>query len=200
MLSKDIPEMSTLAQRVGAYQSRRDQMIRADTGLRGWLVKVQHSIPATVAQRIAIIMTLLIVAPPKIKRLSRESHGPPASPSTTASSFASSGKVGRTVISKMKIGGKRLGTATKNAWAVSPVDERGSKEIHYSRQNGEAVRPPLPQRSSPEDRSEVRTPFVSRSDGPSQAECRQSVEENPDHIRISQDFPHDPQPVGLGLS
>ena len=45
MLSKDIPEMSTFAQRIGAYQSRRDQMIRADTGLRGWLLQVQQTRP-----------------------------------------------------------------------------------------------------------------------------------------------------------
>jgi hypothetical protein len=48
MLSKDIPDMSTVAQRVGAYQSRRDQMVRADTGLRGWLLQIQQVRPTSI--------------------------------------------------------------------------------------------------------------------------------------------------------
>jgi hypothetical protein len=41
MSGADIPEMSTVAQRIGAYQSRREQMVKADTGLREWLIYVQ---------------------------------------------------------------------------------------------------------------------------------------------------------------
>jgi hypothetical protein len=41
MSGGDIPEMSTVAQRIGAYQSRREQMVKADTGLREWLLYVQ---------------------------------------------------------------------------------------------------------------------------------------------------------------
>lgn len=51
MSGKDIPEMSTVAQRVGAYQSRREQMIKADTGLRGWLLQIQQTRPLSYPQR-----------------------------------------------------------------------------------------------------------------------------------------------------
>ena len=199
MLGKDIPEMSTVAQRIGAYQSRRDQMIKADTGLRGWLLQVQHSIP-NLPQRITIPLTLLIVAPPEIKRLSRESHPPPpVSPSTPTSPFANSGKAGRKVISKMKIGGKRLGAASKNTLAISPTDKRSSREFHYGRQSSEVVSPTLQQRSSPEVRSEVSTPVVSRSEGLPQAEFRSSTQEQGD-IPMSHNYPDESQPVRLGLS
>ena len=58
MLSKDIPDMSSVAQRVGAYQSRREQMIKADSGLRGWLVQVQQSIPPNLPQRTLLLPDL----------------------------------------------------------------------------------------------------------------------------------------------
>jgi hypothetical protein len=50
MLGKDIPDMSTVAQRVGAYQHRREQMVKADTGLRGWLLQIQQSRPVSIPQ------------------------------------------------------------------------------------------------------------------------------------------------------
>lgn len=53
MLSGDIPDMSTVAQRVGAYQSRRDQMLKADTGLLGWLVQIQQKRPPNIPQRMS---------------------------------------------------------------------------------------------------------------------------------------------------
>ena len=200
MSGKDIPEMSSTAQRAGAYQSRREQMIRADTGLRGWLLQVQNSIPTSLPQRIIVPLTLLIVAPPEIKTLSRELSAPPALPSSTASPFASSSKVGRNVISKMKIGGKRLGAATKNALAASPTDRRSSRELHYRRRSGEAVSPTLQQRSSPENRSEVSTPVVSRSEGLPPSEFRSRTQEQGDDIQTSQDYPDASQPVDIGLS
>ena len=50
MFGKDIPDMSTTAQRIGAYQGRREQMIRADTGLRGWLLHIQQNHPPAILQ------------------------------------------------------------------------------------------------------------------------------------------------------
>ena len=200
MFAKDIPEMSTVAQRVGAYQSRRDQMIKVDTGLRGWLLQAQHCIPASLPPRITIPLTLLNVAPPEIKRLSRDLRAPPASPSTAASPFASGGKTGRAVISKMKIGGKRLGTASKNALAASPTEQRGSGELHYTQENDEVMRTTLQQRSSPENRSEASSPVVSKSEGLPQADLRSSTQEEQDDVRTSQDYSGDSQRVALGLS
>jgi hypothetical protein len=48
MSASDIPDMSTTAQRIGAYQSRREQMLKTDTGLRGWLLQVQQTRPSSV--------------------------------------------------------------------------------------------------------------------------------------------------------
>ena len=45
--ASDIPDMSSAAQRIGAYQSRREQMLKIDTGLRGWLVQVQQKRPSS---------------------------------------------------------------------------------------------------------------------------------------------------------
>ena len=53
MSGRDIPEMSTVAQRIGAYQSRREQMIKADTGLRTWLLHVQTIRKPDLPQRIS---------------------------------------------------------------------------------------------------------------------------------------------------
>ena len=53
MRGSDIPEMSTVAQRIGAYQSRREQMIKADTGLRTWLLHVQTIRKPDLPQRIS---------------------------------------------------------------------------------------------------------------------------------------------------
>lgn len=52
MSAQDIPTLSTVAQRVGAYQSRREQMTRADSGLRGWLLQIQQGRPPSFPQRI----------------------------------------------------------------------------------------------------------------------------------------------------
>jgi hypothetical protein len=52
MSGRDIPEMSTVAQRIGAYQSRREQMIKTDTGLRAWLLHVQTIRKPDLPQRI----------------------------------------------------------------------------------------------------------------------------------------------------
>ena len=51
MLGKDILDMTTVAQRVGAYQSRREQMVKTDTGLRAWLLQVNHYRPPSLPQR-----------------------------------------------------------------------------------------------------------------------------------------------------
>ena len=51
MLAKDIPEMSTAAQRVGAYQSRRQQMINTNTGLHSWLLEISQNRPLSTPQR-----------------------------------------------------------------------------------------------------------------------------------------------------
>jgi hypothetical protein len=51
MLGKDIPDMSSVAQRVGAYQTRREQMVKTDTGLRGWLLQWSQSRPSSLPQR-----------------------------------------------------------------------------------------------------------------------------------------------------
>lgn len=51
MSAQDIPTLSTVAQRVGAYQSRRSQMTKADSGLRGWLLQVQQGRPPSFPQR-----------------------------------------------------------------------------------------------------------------------------------------------------
>ena len=51
MSAQDIPTLSTVAQRVGAYQSRRSQITKADSGLRGWLLQVQQGRPPSFPQR-----------------------------------------------------------------------------------------------------------------------------------------------------
>ena len=52
MSAHDIPQLSTVAQRVGAYQNRRDQLMKADSGLRGWLLQIQHGRPPSFPRRI----------------------------------------------------------------------------------------------------------------------------------------------------
>jgi hypothetical protein len=52
MSAQDIPTLSSVAQRVGAYQNRRDQMMKADSGLRGWLLQIQQGRPPSFPQRI----------------------------------------------------------------------------------------------------------------------------------------------------
>lgn len=54
MSGGDIPELSTVAQRIGAYQSRREQMIKTDTGLRAWLLHVQTFRKPDISTRIAL--------------------------------------------------------------------------------------------------------------------------------------------------
>jgi hypothetical protein len=47
MSAKDIPDMISQTQRIGAYLSRREKMTKADAGLRGWLLQVQQSKPSS---------------------------------------------------------------------------------------------------------------------------------------------------------
>ena len=194
MLGKDIPDMSSVAQRVGAYQSRREQMVNTDTGLRGWLLQWSQSRPSSLPQRTPHCpLTLLIVEPPDLRRLSKDSFGAPASPSTSALPFTGSGKVGRKMISKMVIGGKKLGAATKNTIdKLGTGDKRTSGDIHYGTPSGEGYRgsPTLQQQRLSREES-VESPVV-RSSGLSQ----ERIEGEPE----LKDIAYGSQAVGLGVS
>ena len=197
MLGKDIPDMTTVAQRVGAYQSRREQMVKTDTGLRGWLLEVSHSRPPSLPQRTLPLHRgtgLTRVEPPDLRRFSKESYGAPASPSTSALPFTGSGKVGRKMISKMVIGGKKLGAATKNTidkLGTGAGDKRTSSgDVHYARASGEVSKDsPNLQRLSRDDSLE--SPVI-RSSRLSQ----EPVYEEPE----LKDIAYGSQPVGLGVS
>ena len=196
MLGKDIPEMSTVAQRVGAYQSRREQMVKADTGLGGWLIHMSQSRSPSFPQRKVPTLALLTIESPNMRRVSRDSFRVPTSPSASALSFTGSGKVGRKMISKMMMGGKRLGAATKNKidkLGTTTGDKRTSGDIHYTRPSGEEYgkSPTFQQRNSREEGLE--SPVV-RSSGVSQ----ERIDSEPELKDIS--YGQDNQPVGLRVS
>lgn len=212
MLGKDIPELSTVAQRVGAYQSRREQMARTDTGLRGWLLQIQQTQPLNLSLRTSSPVRLMIVErPPNIKRLSKDSYGTAPSPIIGSLPFAGGSHVTRKMISKMKIGGKKISAATKNTMKLgSSTGDRGSyDEMDYARRSNEARRtsPREPLASSPaSQRASVESPAVSRSEFSPQAEFQENTYRDPEPGTSGSGqqeyygYPNERQPLGLGLT
>lgn len=154
-------------------------------------------------------MILLTIEPPDLRRLSKESFGTPASPSTAALPFTGSSKVGQKVISKMKIGGKIIGAATKSTidkLGTSTGDKRSSGDIHYSRGSSEGFRdsPGLQQRPSPQNRtSGTDSPVIGRSEGLSQGEFNKQGTlryPEPGSYIPSAMNQEGSRPIGLGLS
>ena len=123
--------------------------------------------------------------------MSRESYGSPASPGTSALPFTGSGKVGRKMISKMVIGGKKLGAATKNTIdKLGTGDKRTSGDVHSARASGEMHKDSRSLQRLSRDES-LESPVI-RSSGLSQ----ERVDEEPQ----LKDINYGNQPVGLGVS
>jgi hypothetical protein len=137
------------------------------------------------------------------QRLSKDSSEP-KSPTGGFSSVAfstGSGKVGRKMISKMKIGGKKIGAATKNT-----IDKLGSSGESGNRHSGDGSGSPIQHVSSPNYSSNKRASGSHASLGsPGRSD---GAGFKPDTVRDLETKDeggggygyNDGQPVGLGLS
>lgn len=150
--------------------------------------------------------------PPDLNRLSKESAGAPPSPSIHHTPFAGSGKVGKKVISKIKVGGKKIGAATKNTidklGDMSITGEkRSSGDVHYDSHSPEMKNNSGFDQSrpySPESNFVANSPVVSRNEVPSYGEFgantyRDPVPVNPELV-VQRNDGLDNGGVGLGLS
>jgi hypothetical protein len=145
---------------------------------------------------------LLITEPAEAQRLSKDSLGSPASP-TAAFPFSTTGKVGQIVISKIKIGGLKIGGVTKKS-----NDRFGSAsgDVPYVQRSNEGFREsPMPQPRSPDSPSTPMGPPGIPSEIARQAESNQPVSREPERLSGS-GVPRDHgssnegKPVELGLS
>jgi hypothetical protein len=135
-----------------------------------------------------------------VNRLSRESAHTQSSPLAGSLPFSSGQKVGRKVISKIKVGGKKIGAATKHTidklGDMSITGEkRSSGEMRYEqpspRQGGSPYEKPG---YSPESRITNDSPLISRSELPAPGEFAASSYRDPESRSDGSGA------VGLGLS
>jgi hypothetical protein len=143
--------------------------------------------------------------PPEIVRLSRGSSD--RQPSPTPAAVAQTKKAGRKVISKMKIGGKILGNATKNTMdkldklGNSNGDRRGSADPNDRRVSSEGFRGPTDNQVN-----SGFSPMTSRTEPLPQGEFRQDIYMEPE-LSTRNPYPSEfrgnsfgEEPVGLGVS
>jgi len=75
------------------------------------------------------------VTPPDVRRLSKESGGGQPSPLPASAPFSGGHNVGRKVISKIKVGGKKIGAATKHT-----IDKLGDMSITGEKRSSQEIR------------------------------------------------------------
>ena len=147
--------------------------------------------------------------PPDLNRLSKESGITPSSPLNSSVPFSSGHKVGRKVISKIKVGGKKIGAATKHTidkLGDIAGEKRSSGDMHYDYHNPEGTTngPYEKPVYSPESHAVADSPLVSRAELPSQGEFAANTYREPAPTDFepatSTGEDYDKRAVGLGLS
>jgi hypothetical protein len=110
---------------------------------------------------------------------------------------AGGGKVGRKMISKMKIGGKKIGAATKNT-----IDKLGSSGEGGNRHSGDGLESPVQHSYSPKYSSNKRA--SGSIDSPDRSEGAGFKSDSVRDLEMKDEsgggYAYDGQPVGLGLS
>lgn len=141
--------------------------------------------------------------PPEIQRLSKESYGVPPSPTTT---LAASADVGKKMMTKLKIGGKKLGAATKNTidkLGTGMTEKRTSGDSTQNHSGHDGLRDtPSPQYLGYTLDRGLESPMTPRFEAP-RPESRQDSVRGADRISdpvTDPSYLNDTSTTGLGLA